>query len=56
MSAMIHVCCSGRTETLLQAFVRGSASGRARVAPVRVVVSNHNMETHLGLGVARRRY
>ena len=53
---MIRVCCSNRTEALLQAFVRNMQRERESAgpfAPVRVVVPNRNVETYLRLGVAR---
>jgi exodeoxyribonuclease V gamma subunit len=53
---MIRVCCSNRTEALLQAFVRNmrrERQGAGPLAPVRVVVPNRNVETYLRLGVAR---
>jgi len=53
---MIRVCCSNRTEALLQAFVRNMQRERQSAgpfAPVRVVVPNRNVETYLRLGVAR---
>jgi exonuclease V gamma subunit len=53
---MIRVCCSNRTEALLQAFVRNLQRERQSegpFAPVRVVVPNRNVETYLRLGVAR---
>jgi exodeoxyribonuclease V gamma subunit len=53
---MIRVCCSNRTEALLQAFVRNLQRERQSAgpfAPVRVVVPNRNVETYLRLGVAR---
>jgi exodeoxyribonuclease V gamma subunit len=53
---MIRVCCSNRTEALLQAFVRNMQRERESAgpfAPVRVVVPNRNVETYLRMGVAR---
>ena len=53
---MIRVCCSNRTEALLQAFVRNMQRERQNAgpfAPVRVVVPNRNVETYLRMGVAR---
>jgi exodeoxyribonuclease V gamma subunit len=53
---MIRVCCSNRTEALLQAFVRNLQRERQSegpFAPVRVVVPNRHVETYLRLGVAR---
>ncbi len=53
---MIRVCCSNRTEALLQAFVRNMQRERQSAGPftpVRVVVPNRNVETYLRLGVAR---
>jgi len=53
---MIRVCCSNRTEALLQAFVRNMQRERQSAgpfSPVRVVVPNRNVETYLRLGVAR---
>jgi exodeoxyribonuclease V gamma subunit len=53
---MIRVCCSNRTEALLQTFVRNmqrERQGAGPFAPVRVVVPNRNVETYLRLGVAR---
>jgi exodeoxyribonuclease V gamma subunit len=53
---MIRVCCSNRTESLLQAFVRNLQRERQSeglFAPVRVVVPNRNVETYLRLGLAR---
>jgi exodeoxyribonuclease V gamma subunit len=53
---MIRVCCSNRTEALLQAFVHNMQRERQSAgpfAPVRVVVPNRNVETYLRLGVAR---
>jgi exodeoxyribonuclease V gamma subunit len=53
---MIRVCCSNRTESLLQAFVgnlQRERQSEGPFAPVRVVVPNRNVETYLRLGVAR---
>jgi len=53
---MIRVCCSNRTEALLQAFVRNMQRERQNAgpfAPVRVVVPNRMWKPTCALGVAR---
>jgi exodeoxyribonuclease V gamma subunit len=54
---MLHLHYSNRTEALLQALVgrleAARGGGRSPLAPVCVVVPNHNMQRYLELGIAR---